>query len=64
MPGGSDCRFMRALGTQAYGFSLFDPETPANHLADLAHGTNERVSVKTLELTQRVHLHLARDVLS
>jgi len=64
VPGASDSRFMRALGAQAYGFSLFDPETPVNDLVDLTHGTNERVSVKTLELTQRVHLHLARDVLS
>jgi acetylornithine deacetylase/succinyl-diaminopimelate desuccinylase-like protein len=64
MPGASDCRFMRALGAQAYGFSLFDPETPTNHLVDLAHGTNERISVKTLELTKRVHFHLAKDMLS
>ena len=63
MPGASDCRFMRAQGAHAYGFSLFDPETPTNHLADLAHGTNERVSVKTLELTQRVHYQLAKDFL-
>jgi acetylornithine deacetylase/succinyl-diaminopimelate desuccinylase-like protein len=63
MPGASDCRFMRAQGAHAYGFSLFDPETPTSHLADLAHGTNERVSVKTLELTQRVYYHLAKDFL-
>ena len=63
MPGASDCRFMRAQGAHSYGFSLFDPETPTNHLADLAHGTNERVSVKTLELTQRVRYHLAKDFL-
>jgi acetylornithine deacetylase/succinyl-diaminopimelate desuccinylase-like protein len=63
MPGASDSRFMRAQGAQAYGFSLFDPETPANRLANLAHGTNERVSVKTLELTRRVHFHLAKDFL-
>jgi acetylornithine deacetylase/succinyl-diaminopimelate desuccinylase-like protein len=62
-PGASDCRFMRAQGAHAYGFSLFDPETPASHLADLAHGANERVSVRTLELTQRVYYHLARDFL-
>jgi len=63
MPGASDCRFMRAQGAHAYGFSLFDPETPANRLADLAHGADERVSVRTLELTQRVHYHLAKDIL-
>jgi len=62
-PGASDCRFMRAQGAHAYGFSLFDPETPASHLGDLAHGANERVSIRTLELTQSVHLHLAKDFL-
>jgi acetylornithine deacetylase/succinyl-diaminopimelate desuccinylase-like protein len=62
-PGASDCRFLRELGTEAYGFSLFDPETPSSHLAELAHGVNERVSVKTLDLTQKVYHNLARDFL-
>ncbi len=63
MPGATDCRFMREQGAEAYGFSMFDPETPTSHLADLAHGANERVSVRTLELTQRVYYHLAKDFL-
>lgn len=63
MPGASDSRFLRERGTEAYGFSLFDPGTPPSHLADLAHGTNERVSVRTLELTKRVYYHLAKDFL-
>ncbi len=63
MPGATDCRFMREQGVEAYGFSLFDPETPTSHLADLAHGSNERVSVRTVELTQRVYRHLAKDFL-
>ncbi|MCW3988788.1 MAG: M20/M25/M40 family metallo-hydrolase [Candidatus Bathyarchaeota archaeon] len=63
MPGATDCRFMREQGVEAYGFSLFDPETPPSHLADLAHGSNERVSVRTVELTQRVYRHLAKDFL-
>ena len=54
---------MREQGTEAYGFSLFDPDTPTSHLADLAHGTNERVSIKTLELTQKVYYHLAKEFL-
>jgi len=62
-PGATDCRFMRKQGAEAYGFSLFDPETPTSHLAELAHGANERVSVKTVELTQRVYHHLAKDFL-
>ncbi len=63
MPGASDCRFLREQGAEAYGFSLFDPETPTSHLADLAHGSNERVSTRTLDLTQKVYYHLAKDVL-
>jgi len=62
-PGASDCRFLRELGTGAYGFSLFDPETPSSHLAELGHGINERVSIKTLDLTQKVYYNLARDFL-
>jgi acetylornithine deacetylase/succinyl-diaminopimelate desuccinylase-like protein len=63
LPGASDCRFLREQGAEAYGFSLFDPETPASHLADLAHGANERISIKTLDLTQKVYYHLAKDYL-
>jgi acetylornithine deacetylase/succinyl-diaminopimelate desuccinylase-like protein len=63
MPGASDSRFIRGHGGEAYGFSLFDPATPASQLTDLAHGANERVSVKTLDLSQRVYYHLAKDFL-
>lgn len=60
MPAVSDCRFFREQGVDAYGFSLFDPETPMSHLASLAHGTNERISIKTLELSQKVYYNLAK----
>ena len=63
MPGASDSRFMREQGAEAYGFSLFDPETPPSQLTDLAHGANERISIKTLELTQGAYYHLAKDFL-
>jgi len=63
MPAATDSRFLRSRGTEAYGFSLFDPETPTNQLADLAHGVNERVSIKTLELSQKVYYNLAKDFL-
>ena len=60
MPAVSDCRFFRERGVEAYGFSLFDPETPMSHLANLAHGTDERISIKTLELSQKVYFNLAK----
>jgi len=61
MPGASDCRFLRERGTEAYGFSLLDPETPTSHLAELAHGANERVSIRTLDMTRKVYYNLAKD---
>jgi len=60
MPAVSDCRFFRERGVEAYGFSLFDPETPMSHLASLAHGTDERISIKTIELSQKVYYNLAK----
>ncbi|MFX0173549.1 MAG: M20/M25/M40 family metallo-hydrolase [Candidatus Hodarchaeota archaeon] len=60
MPTISDCRFFRNLGVDAYGFSLFDPNTPMNHLANLAHGTDERIGIKTLELSQKAYYNLVK----
>jgi len=59
-PATTDCRFLREVGAEVYGFSLFDPETGVH---DLSHGVNERVGIKTLDLTQKVYYHLARDFL-
>jgi acetylornithine deacetylase/succinyl-diaminopimelate desuccinylase-like protein len=61
--GATDARFLRDKGTEAYGFGLFDPQTPLNHLVELAHGTDERVSIKTVELTLNAHYDLAKEVL-
>jgi len=63
MPAVTDCRFLRERGIDAYGFALFDPKTPLNDLSHLAHGINERVSVKTLELSQEAYYLLAKKVL-
>ncbi|MFX0209162.1 MAG: M20/M25/M40 family metallo-hydrolase [Candidatus Hodarchaeota archaeon] len=63
MPAVSDCRFFRERGVEAYGFSLFDPETPMSHLASLAHGTDERISLKTIELSYKVYYNLAKTFL-
>ncbi len=59
-PPASDLRFFRKQGTEAYGFSLFDPDTPVSHLVDLSHGENERISIKTLEMSQKVYYNLAK----
>jgi len=61
MPGKTDFKFMRPLGVECYGFGLYDPDTPPG--ARMVHGPNERVSLKTVELTRSVCLNLARDFL-
>lgn len=61
MPGKTDFKFLRPLGVECYGFGLYDPDTPPS--ARMVHGPNERVSLKTLELTRRVCAHLAIDLL-
>jgi acetylornithine deacetylase/succinyl-diaminopimelate desuccinylase-like protein len=61
MPGKTDFKFLRPLGVDCYGFGLYDPDTPPS--TRMVHGPNERVSLKTLELTRRVCFHLARDFL-
>ena len=61
MPGKTDFKFLRPLGVECYGFGLYDPDTPPS--ARMVHGPNERVSLKTLELTRRVCAHLAVDLL-
>ncbi|MHA1973887.1 MAG: M20/M25/M40 family metallo-hydrolase [Candidatus Hodarchaeales archaeon] len=63
LPAITDCRFLRERGVAAYGFSLFDPATPMSDLSNLAHGVDERVSIKTLELSQLAYYKLARNVL-
>lgn len=61
--GATDARFFRERGAEAYGFSLFDPETLMNDVVGLVHGTNERVSLKTIELSLRAYYNLAKAVL-
>ncbi|MHA1975439.1 MAG: M20/M25/M40 family metallo-hydrolase [Candidatus Hodarchaeales archaeon] len=62
--GATDLRYLRERGTQAYGFSLFDPETPLNTMATLPHGPNERISLKTVEYSLMAYYNLAKEFLS
>jgi acetylornithine deacetylase/succinyl-diaminopimelate desuccinylase-like protein len=61
MPGKTDLRLLRKIGVEAYGFGLYDPDTPPQAMK--VHGPNERLSLKTLELTHKVYTHLA-DILN
>ena len=61
--GGSDLRYLREQGTQAYGFSLFEPETPSDVWGTRVHSLNERISLKTLEYTFKAYYNLAKNFL-
>jgi acetylornithine deacetylase/succinyl-diaminopimelate desuccinylase-like protein len=63
MAGATDLRYLREQGTQAYGFSLFDPDTPINTMATLPHGPNEHVSLKTVEYSFIAYYKLAKEFL-
>ncbi|MBN1523262.1 MAG: M20/M25/M40 family metallo-hydrolase [Spirochaetales bacterium] len=47
----TDGRFFRKKGTIVYGFSLFHDELTLSEYARRLHGKNERISVKSLELS-------------
>ena len=48
--GSTDMTYMRRKGITCYGFNptLLDKDLPANELAALPHGENERISVTNL----------------
>ncbi|MFW9779435.1 MAG: M20/M25/M40 family metallo-hydrolase [Candidatus Heimdallarchaeota archaeon] len=61
--GASDLRFLRPHGTRAYGFSLFDPSVNINEISKLAHGPNERIGIKTIDLTLHAYYNVAKELL-
>jgi acetylornithine deacetylase/succinyl-diaminopimelate desuccinylase-like protein len=56
--GVTDARFWRMRGTVAYGFAMFDENMTLNEYARMLHGKDERISVKSLELTYNYFLNL------
>ena len=61
--GATDARFLRKKNVDAYGFSLFDPNTSIKEVTDLSHGVNEKIKLKTVELTLKAHYNLAKEFL-
>jgi len=61
--GATDGRFLREKNFDTYGFSLYDPELPLSHFISLAHGVNERISLKTVKLSTNVYYNLAKEFL-
>jgi acetylornithine deacetylase/succinyl-diaminopimelate desuccinylase-like protein len=64
LPGASDSRYFReAFGTQSYGLSLFDDTFDATTISSMAHGDNERIPLRTLDLTYELYTKCARQFL-
>ena len=61
-PGATDLRFLRPNGTICYGFSLVDPDVSLGNVANLAHGTDERVTTRTIELSLKAFYYLAKEI--
>jgi acetylornithine deacetylase/succinyl-diaminopimelate desuccinylase-like protein len=57
IPVATDARFFRELGAVAYGVGVFDDQVSFGDLLSMFHGNDERVSLKSLELTT-AHLAL------
>jgi acetylornithine deacetylase/succinyl-diaminopimelate desuccinylase-like protein len=58
MPVGTDARFWRPRGTEAYGVGLFDERMNFSEMLALFHGHDERVSVGSLERTTTLYEHI------
>jgi acetylornithine deacetylase/succinyl-diaminopimelate desuccinylase-like protein len=60
-PNGTDCRFFRdAFGTQAYGFVIHDEPFTAAIGPSMYHSTDERIPVRSIELTVKGLYELAK----
>jgi acetylornithine deacetylase/succinyl-diaminopimelate desuccinylase-like protein len=61
--GFTDARVYRSLGAVAYGAGLFSPAIDAGEFARRFHGHNERIDVESLELSTRLWVNVARQLL-
>ncbi|MHA1433118.1 MAG: M20/M25/M40 family metallo-hydrolase [Candidatus Heimdallarchaeota archaeon] len=61
--GGTDLRFIREAGGHGYGFSLVESSVTAAEASNLAHNKNERISIKSVELSTEAMYELAKDYL-
>lgn len=64
MTGGTDNRFFRRTGSVGYGFGLFSRRIRFEDYAKMFHGHDERVDQESLELSTRLWLALAEDLLA
>ena len=55
--GGTDARYCRAIDIDAYGFSVLNPELDPSELGPI-HGINERIDLKSIDLTLSAYYNL------
>lgn len=60
MPMVTDMRYFREKGVQSYGFSLFDSNLTTKDMVTLMHGIDEKIRIKTVELTLKVYYNVAK----
>ena len=63
MPGATDARHLRPLGTVCYGFGMFSTRLGVDEIATMAHGDDERIDVESLHMVTDMWERLARDFL-
>jgi acetylornithine deacetylase/succinyl-diaminopimelate desuccinylase-like protein len=63
MTGGTDNRFFRRAGSVGYGFGLFSRRIGFEDYARMFHGHDERVDQESLDLSTRLWLAVAEDLL-
>jgi acetylornithine deacetylase/succinyl-diaminopimelate desuccinylase-like protein len=64
MTGGTDNRFFRRAGSVGYGFGLFSRRIRFEDYAKMFHGHDERVDQESLDLSTRLWLAVAEDLLT
>jgi acetylornithine deacetylase/succinyl-diaminopimelate desuccinylase-like protein len=63
MVGSTDARhFRRVLGTAAYGFGMWSDRLGLDEIATMGHGDDERIDLRSLEMSVELWDVLARDV--
>lgn len=61
--GGSDSRFFRARGVQAFGFAMFSDRITLSLWESMFHARNERVDIDSLTMSVDFWQHLAHEAL-
>ncbi len=61
--GATDGRYLRGQYIDTYGFALYNPDMPMEHFVNLVHGIDERIDLKSLELSLNVYYNLVKEFL-